>query len=143
MINFESSTIEDQSRIAEWMQADPYHCSGYSHDMPGWWITGQECLLAGRLRDEQGIVLYFRFDIEDGFARMHTQFAPEEQVNKKRVALAIIQGIVFIVPFLREKGAKGIVYESISPSLIEFMGKKGFIPRPGGKEFLDDYVLMF
>lgn len=142
MINFESSTVEDQPKIAEWMQVDPYHCSGYTQDMPAWWLTGQECLLSGRLRDEEGIVLYFRFDVENIYARMHTQFAPESQVSKKRVALAIIQGIVAIIPTLKEKGAKGIVYESTSPSLIDFMGKKGFIPRPG-KENMDDYVLKF
>jgi hypothetical protein len=140
MITFSSSVVDDVQQIEDWTAADPYH---QNQKDPFWWLTGNDCLIAGCVEDESGPVLYFRFDEDEGFARLHTQFAPEDQVSKKRVAVAIFEAIPVISLVLKSDGLEGIVYESTSPSLIQFMSGMGFKPRPGGKEVLDDYVLVF
>lgn len=137
MIKFSPTIVDDVPQITEWTNADPFH---QNNVQPDFWLTGVEgSTLAGCVEDESGPVLYFRFDLENDLARMHTQFAPASEGSKRRTALAISQAIPLVASKLKVDGAKGIVYESTNLSLIVFMSKLGFRPT----DQLNDYVLMF
>jgi hypothetical protein len=141
MIQFNPTELEDQSQILNWTTVDPYHevLSGYSG--PGWWVTGSDCLLAARIDDEVGPTMYFRLDhIKDNLIRMHVQFAPENQVNRHRVVKAILNAMPALIIKAKQEGARGFIFESVSPLLIRFMEKFGFKVHP---EIKDDYVLFF
>ena|ERR1700677_1795305 len=140
MIKFVNTIVGDQPQILEWMAADCYHSSKVDVMEEGWWLTGSDCQLAGAVDDESGPVLYYRFDEEGELVRMHTQFGPIEQVSKERVAKAIMDAVATVSILFKERGFKGIVFESTSGSLIHFMFKLGFKPLV---ESSNDFVLMF
>lgn len=143
MIKFSETLLDDQPQILEWMRADSYHRDATDQGMPGWWVTGSDCLLAACIEDASGPVIYFRLDnTENDLIRMHVQFGPQNQVSKSRVARGIARAMPALKKVAQEKGAKGFVFESLSPGLIRFMGVLGFVPMPG-KENVDDYVLRF
>lgn len=139
MIKFSATSFEDQDRILDWATADPYHSSQALISGPGWWLTGSQCLMAARIDDSQGPVFYSRLDDEVDFVRLHIQFAPQEVVSRGRVAKAIIEALPMWETYAKTQGKQGIVFESISATLIVFGEKLGF-ERIGQS---DDYVLRF
>jgi hypothetical protein len=141
VIKFVTTIADDQPQIDEWMKADPYHFKNVDAAARGWWLTGAEgSMLAGGINDESGPVLYYRFDKEGDLARMHCQFPPPEQVEKRRIAQAISDALVVVGVKFQQDGLKGIIYESTSESLIRFMNKLGFKPC---LESINDFVLLF
>jgi hypothetical protein len=131
-VNFSPSIDSDLDQLKEWIDKDPYH-----KDQPAdWWLTGNGYLSCA-LQDDKGPVFYLRFDQEGDLLRMSTQFAPESEVSRIRVAKAILKTFPKFIESMRPK-FKGIVFESISPELIGFMSKLGFNKTNG-----DDYVLLF
>jgi len=140
MINFTPTLKDDEPQILEWTKADPYHFRGADTSSPSWWITGSDCLVACCIDDESGPVLYFRLDKEGEFVRMHVQFAPIDQVSKRRVISSISQAMPALQVMAQQNGGKGFVFQSVSSLLIRFMGHLGFKPRPN---FEDDYLLLF
>lgn len=139
MIAFSTSSFEDQDQILDWMTSDPYHSSQALISGPGWWLTGSECLMAARIDDLEGPVFYSRLDDAGIWARLHIQFAPENVVNRVRVAKAIIEALSVWKLYAQTQNKSGIVFESRSPSLIRFGEKLGFL-REGQS---NDYVLRF
>lgn len=140
MITFNPSTEQDITQIKLWafQDIDPDH-----QEFPAeWWLTGTDSIVAFRLDDSTGAICYVRMNDEAPFARLNTQFAPESEVSKKRLITGLLEGFPILAELMRQKGFKGIVFESTSRSLIKFMSSFGFIPR-GGSEFVDDHVLMF
>lgn len=135
MIKFSTSTLDDIEQIKEWGLNDPYH---FHLGQSEWWLTGNGGMLAFCLMDEDGPLAYVRLDTEGDLTRLHTQFAPEEVVSKKRLVLGMIDAIQVTTPLLKEKGSKGIIFNSVSPSLIAFMSTLGF--NPVGS---NDYVQTF
>jgi hypothetical protein len=130
---FSPSVDTDLEQIKEWIDKDPYH-----KDQPAdWWLTGNGYLSCA-LQDSIGPVFYLRFDQESDLLRMSTQFAPFEEVSKIRVAKAILKTFPKFIEAMRPK-FKGIVFESVSPTLIGFMAKLGFTHSGEG----NDYTLMF
>jgi hypothetical protein len=106
---------------------------------PEWWLTGNDCVVAACVEDEMGPVFYFRVDKENELARLHVQFAPEAEVSKKRLITALLESIPKLAEAMSKQGFKGIVYESISESLIKFGSSQlGFCPLSG-----NDYILRF
>jgi len=138
MIRFIPTSLEDQPQICEWLSEDPSKKG--DPIMPGWWVTGANCVMAGCAQDEFGPVVYLRFDRDGDLIRMHTVFAPEAEVSKRRVAQAISQAMPALMGLAKKNGGKGIVFESVSSKLIDFMGRFGFVPRPN---YFNDFVLMF
>lgn len=138
MIKFIPTSLDDQPQISEWLSEDPSK-KGDSI-MPGWWVTGVECLMAGCAQDDCGPVVYLRFDRDGDFIRMHTIFAPEREVSKSRLARAITEAMPALGVMAVRNGGKGIVFESVSPKLIDFMGRFGFVPRP---DCPNDFVWTF
>jgi hypothetical protein len=134
MIDFSPSTPEDIEQIQEWAAHDPYH---FHQGQPEWWL-GDGALLAFCLMDKKGPLAYVRLDEEGEYARIHTQFAPELVVSKRRLVTGMIQAVKSLIEYYKH-GKKGLVFNSVNPSLIAFMGKYlGF--KPIGQ---DDYRLDF
>jgi hypothetical protein len=134
------STEQDIERLTAWIEADPYHKDCLN---PMWWLTGADhgCLLAFRLDDDHGALCYVRLDQEvlSSRIRLHTQFAPIEQVSKLRLVKGMLKCIPVIEDFCTKQNASGIIFQSVSPLLIDFMDRKfGFKPAGG-----DDYLLKF
>ena len=120
-IKFVSSTADDTSQIQQWTDADIYHRGQHN---PGWWITGNG-LLSFCLHDDQGPCFYVRID--DGeYASLSVQFAPEDVVSKRRLVHAILQALPKIIGIIKANGSKGLIFDSVSPSLVRFMEKVGF-----------------
>lgn len=137
MINFSVSTIEDVPQLTEWIAHDPYH---FHQGQPEWWLTGMEgSLLAFLLTDERGPLTFVRLDREGEHVRIHTQFAPRAEISQRRLVAGMIQCLDALVMRATVEGFKGMIFNSISPSLISFMGKRFGFKSIGN----DDYRLDF
>lgn len=122
-MEFSPSTENDVEQLTEWIQADPYHKDCLN---PHWWLTGTEgSLLAFCLTDGKGPLTYVRLDSEYGYVRIHTQFAPESVVSKRRLVVGMIGAINKLKEYYQDH--KGLVFKSVSPNLIDFMGRLGFV----------------
>lgn len=134
MIKYDGSTVSDLPQLEEWIAHDPYH---FHQGQPEWWLTGNG-LLAFCLMDGRGPLCYVRLDDESGYVRIHTQFAPEAVVSKRRLLVGMNQCMTKLIE-LYQSTHSGMVFNSISPSLISFMMKRfGFVLDKD-----DDYVLQF
>jgi hypothetical protein len=132
-----ATTEVDLPQISEWIQADPYHKDD-PRNQAEFLMTGLG-LLTFCLTDDKGPLCYVRLDAEGDLMRLATQFGPEEEVSKRRLVVGLLnEGIPAIIAFGKENGYKGIIFESVSPSLIAFMDKAGF-KSVGGV----DYQLTF
>lgn len=134
-MKLEPSTEKDVQQLSRWITADPYHKDCLD---PVWWLTGSG-LLTFCLQDDKGPVCYVRLDEENEvLIRLHTQFGPREEVSKLR----LIKGMLYCFPMVRifcNHRYSSIVFNSVSPLLIDFMERKyGFQPVGG-----NDYVLPF
>ena len=138
MIKLTPSTIDDLEQIQEWIALDPYH-QNEKKLKADWWLTGAKgSLLDFCLQDDNGPTCYVRLEKENDLTRLHTQFAPEEVVSKRRLVMSMLEAFKMTIPYLKSINMKGIIFESTSPSLIAFMEKQGFKHVSG-----DDYLLMF
>lgn len=132
------TTSENIRQIREWIAADPFHKDEEQHSAE-WLLTGNGAL-AFCVTDEIGPLCFVRLDAEGEMLRLATQFGPENEVSKKRLVTGLLSaGIPAIVEFAKSKGYKGIVFESISESLIAFMNRLGFFKAAGE----NDYALVF
>ncbi len=132
------TTKQDVPKIEEWIAVDPFHKDEIKHSAE-WLLTGNGAL-AFCVTDAQGPLCYVRLDAEDNMLRLATQFAPENQVSKKRLVTGLLSvGIPAIIEFGKNKGYKGIVFESTSEPLIAFMQQQGFFKAAGE----NDYALTF
>jgi hypothetical protein len=141
MIKFTPTLLEDQPQIARWSAADPYHCEKAAIAGPGWWVMGNSDALAlFCVEDDGGPTIYMRLDKEEEWLRFHTQFAPENEVSKKRTIQTVIEGFPIIRAFARQRDLKGLVFESTSKSLIAFMSAQFDFKSI---ENTNDYVFKF
>jgi hypothetical protein len=125
MYKFEPTSRKDLPHIAAWIKADPWH-KGEARNDPEFLLTGKG-LLVFCLHDDKGPVCYVRLDQEGELARVATQFGPEVEVSKRRVAVGLASAMLpAIKEFARTLGLKGLIYESDSPLLIMFCEKQGF-----------------
>jgi hypothetical protein len=127
-MRFVPTTTADLPKLAEWIAADPWH-----KNQPTTFWLGSGTIVAARLEDAHGIVLFLRADDEhdDGRVRLHVQFAPESVVSKRRVAVALLRA----VPVFADTVKRPLVTESISPSLIKFLERVGF-KSVGGNDYV-------
>lgn len=130
-----ASTLDDIEQIKEWTLHDPYH---FHQGQPEWWLTAAEgSLLAFCLMDDRGPLTYVRLDTEGEYVRIHTQFAPEAVVSKRRLIVGMIWCIAVLIELFHQY--KGLIFNSVSPGLVAFMDKKFKFKPVGG----DDYRLDF
>lgn len=117
-----SSSEQDVEKLSQWIEADPYHKDCFD---PTWWLTGSG-ILSFCLQDDIGPVAYVRLDEKDvdGLIRLHTQFAPIEEVSKLRLAKSMIWCVPVVQKFCKQNGGKGVIFQSVNSLLIEFMKKK-------------------
>ena len=139
MIKFVPAIETDLPQIQEWIDKDEDHQNRMGAE---WWLTGSDCVIAFCVDDDLGPTMYVRMDKEGELARMHTQFAPQDEVPKKRLIASLLEGFPRLAKIMKVMLFKGIVFESTSESLVKFMSTLGFKPM-GGKENIDDYVLVF
>lgn len=132
MFKLSESTLNDVEQLTEWIKNDPYHKDCLN---PGWWLTGKGAL-SFVIQDYEGPTMYVRTDIEGAALRIHIQFAPKSEVSPVRVVKSLIKGFPAVVEFAKSKGCIRLVYNSTSPSLIQFLQKQlSFVPTGD-----DDYV---
>jgi hypothetical protein len=118
-MKFSESTEQDIEQLTEWIAHDPYH---FHQGQPEWWLTGAEgSLLAFCLMDDRGPLTYVRLDTEGEYVRIHTQFAPESVVSKRRLVVGMITAIEILTNIYKSSGSKGLIFNSVNPSLIGFM----------------------
>lgn len=134
-MKFTNTVASDIEQLTEWISSDPYHKDCID---PHWWMTGRG-LLSFCLQDQKGPTMFVRLDKDEDRIRIHTQFAPESEVSKLRVAKTIIQVLPVLMVYGKERKLKGFVIKSVSPSLINFLQIKfGFTPIGN-----DDYWMPF
>lgn len=129
---FEDShtTIE---RLAEWIRADPFHQGSNCEE----WATQEDNLIvACWVYDDKGPVMFLRADAEGDKVRLHIQFAPAVDVSQMRQVKAILNGWPRFLDTVTVPGVKGIVFQSISPSLIKFMKRMGFEDSQNENEYV-------
>ncbi len=124
------STPDDIEQLTEWIKNDPYHKDCLD---PHWWLTGGHGLLSYCLQDNQGPTMYVRLDLDMLALRIHTQFAPLAEVSKLRVVRSLMWALPRMKPVAIQNGCNAYVFNSTSPTLIEFMSRKfGFASVGGG-----------
>jgi hypothetical protein len=137
MIKFTPSTTDDLQQLQEWIANDPYH---FHQGQPEWWLSeAAGSLFAFCMVDDKGPLTYVRLDVEGEYVRIHTQFAPKELVSHRRLIVGMLQAVSSLIVMYRDMGAKGLVFNSISPTLIAFMSKRFDFKSVGN----DDYRLDF
>jgi len=116
------STDTDLQQIAEWQTADPWRTS---LEPPSWWLTGNDCFLAGKVADGKGSVAYFRVHDEgDTDWRIWALFGPES-VSLIRKARAISWFTKMMIQLARVN-EKNLVTQSDNPDLLDFLVRLGF-----------------
>jgi len=137
MLNLSPTTQEDIKQITEWLNADPWHKDD-TRNVPELMVTGNG-LLSFCLQDDEGPLVYIKLTEKNDMAEIAMQFAPEEIVSKHRLVIGLVKaGIPAMKIFAEQRGYKGLVFESVNPSLIAFGKKQGF--ESVGN---DDYALVF
>jgi hypothetical protein len=119
-MRFEPSA--DIEQIKAWALSDPYH---FHQGQAQWWL-GEGSLLAFCLTDTKGPLTYVRLDAEGEYVRIHTQFAPTSVVSKRRLVAGMIDAVETLIVYYRELDKKGLIFNSVNPSLVAFMSKLGF-----------------
>lgn len=124
-------------QIAEWIQADPFHKDDPRVTAESF-MTSQG-LISFCLDDGKGPLCYIRLDEDKQMVRIAIQFGPEAEVSKRRLIVGLINmGIPAMIKFTKDRGYKGLVFESVNPTLIKFGSNQGF-----SSVGHDDYALMF
>ena len=135
MINFSPSTLDDLEQLKEWTAHDPYH---FHQDRPEWWLTGAEgSLLCFCLMDQKGPLTYVRLDDGD-YIRIHTQFAPESVVSKRRLVVGMIECVTKLIEVYKTS-ARGMIFNSVNPSLIAFMDNRLGFKSVGNNDYRLDF----
>ena len=115
------STQQDIPQLTQWIEHDPYHKNCLD---PVWWLTGvYGSLLSYRLDDDTGPICYVRLDPKDerGLIRLHTQFAPVEQVSRLRLVKQMLLCVPAMMYYCKQQQGAGLVFQSSSSLLINFM----------------------
>jgi hypothetical protein len=98
-------------------------------------LTGHG-LLSFKVVDGSGTVIFMQLNDDGDYARIVAQFAPEEEVSKRRVALALSQvAIPVLKGYAEGYEKKGLVFESINDELTGFMNKLGFYKADGTNDY--------
>jgi len=83
--------------------------------------------------------MYVRIDREGDLMRLHCQFAPGSEVNKKRVIRSLTWALPKMQHLAETNGMVGFIYKSSSPLLIQYMERQFGFQAVGN----DDHKLLF
>ena len=132
------TTAEDIPQIQEWVAADPWHKDDLKWSDAAGMLTGNG-LLAFCLQDDAGPLVFVRLDADGEMVRIVMQFGPVSEVSKRRLVVGLARiGVPAMIAFARDRGFKGLIFESVNESLIGFGNRLGFKAAGG-----DDYSLTF
>jgi len=125
MVKLRATIESDLPLLTEWLKADPWHKDEARND-PSTLLTGKG-LLSFCLCDDEGPLCFSRLDKEGELIRVAVQFAPEGTVSKRRLIVGMMKSFFpAIKQFAVDQKAEGLIYESVSPTLIAFCDKQGF-----------------
>lgn len=128
------TTEQDIPMLEEWIKNDPHH----KDQSASFWLTPNG-LLTFALSDNNGPIAFVRIDRDsDVRARLHTQFGPYSDVSKLRLARGMLKILPVLFDWLKSSGYREVCFDSVSPKLISFMNRLGFVP-----DGVNDYVLTF
>lgn len=138
-MHIRTTTHADIPLIKHWMEADPQH-SLEVRNSPEWLLTGHG-LLSFCVADPKGPLCFVRLDDEEDMTRAAIQFGPESEVSKRRMVVGLMRmGFPAIIRFSKKEGFRGVIFESVSESLIEFLKKNLGVCKAAGE---NDYALIF
>ena len=127
MLKYRHPTVDDLPKINKWITEDSDHrskCDGSYFvlmlDKDGNLPKGMQCI---EVLDEQGTVFFLKFT---NALIVDTQFAPESEVSKDRVRIALKEAFGFFSISSKNLGYHAMLFESVSKSLIWFFQKLGF-----------------
>ena len=121
MITFRPTTKDDAPLIGTWILADEDHRDKMDATF---FTTPDDRSTVYAVEDEEGPVIFVRQEIDGMATRLHTQFPPD---SRKRVAKALLQGYPAVAADAKQRGFKAVVFDSVSPALIRFMLRFGFV----------------
>lgn len=114
----------DRDRLQSWIEQD----DSKKHFVPEEWYTGKG-FLSFRYDDQIGTVCYIRIDKQSELMRIFYLFGPVSEISQKRVAKAILKTIPMLEKVAREQNMKGLIYDSVSQKLIDFVFRAfAFVP---------------
>lgn len=115
----------DRPLVEEWVAGEPTH----GNNTFAWYSEpGARTVV---VEDEAGPVIVAKFT---PILQMDTDFLPAAE--PKRVAKAILEGLLEMEKQAKDQGFKQISFESESPKLIEFCRKLGYRASPGFRKVL-------
>lgn len=125
-MKFSPTEVTDVPQLIDW---------GVPEDRTPEWLSGNSLLLSFCLSDDQGPLLFCRYEPENGLARMYTIFGPEEEVSKKRIVMGMVAGLPIVYEFMKNKELKGIIYNTENESLVKWMSDhQGFKSTEDGAD---------
>lgn len=117
-------TESDKPTISKWISRDPDHSK---KKMTAEFFFVPETLPFA-IEDETGVVMFVRIDLHGAAAVMHIQF---DEGERRRTAIALIKSFPIVRDSAKSVGARAIIFDSVSPSLIAFCKKRlGFQALP-------------
>lgn len=119
--------------INEWISIDPDHSAkGMTAD-----FFRQPDTVVFAIDDEDGPIMYFRLDpINADVVQLHTQF---NERARARTAIALVRNFPEVRDRIRQSGAKYMVFDSMSPSLVRFCKRRfGFAFIPDANQYYLD-----
>ncbi len=141
MLKVTTVTPADLDEIRAWLATDSWHNTNLNNKAE-FMLSANGGLLSFCVKDDQGSVFYIRLDKDfrgSDLVRVTAQFAPVDVVSKRRVVIGLKKAFLPVsIKFAKDKGYKGLIFESVNPSLIAFMDRLDFEPAEN-----DDYALRF
>lgn len=122
MLKYRHPTIEDLPKLNEWISVDPDHRNKCTGDFfllkPE--DKGMQCIA---VEDDIGTIFFLKFT---NVLSVDVQFPPEENSDKERIREALKEALAYFSVSSRNLGYHGMIFESVSRSLIQFFQKLGF-----------------
>lgn len=127
MIGLRSATAEDKLHLQKCFSLDEWHAKEHVEN----WLAADVTTFF----DERGALLHMAFAMEGETLRLHAQFDP---LAKMRTARGVPEVLKIIKCVAGQNGYTRLAFWSMSPSLIGFMARLGFIKS--GEDYALDLV---
>lgn len=118
-MNIRKANEEDRQRIAEMIEADPWHKDKGAADY--FFEPGSECMAV----EENGNTFYVRIARA---LRINAIFDPEKKSKNARM---LIKFTPALAEMARQSGFLEMVFGTENPELAKFEERLGFAPAPG------------
>jgi hypothetical protein len=139
-MRLECSTEKDLPTIDSWLIADPGQRAQCVYNRA--YLTGSpNSMLVFRLDDSIGPTMFVRCEQDptnETLVRMHILFG-DDTVSNSRIARAIYKTLPVIIKHFMEAKFHGMIFDSVSVGLVQFLERFGFKSIEG----TNDYLLTF